>query len=294
MRIEKANAKINVYLDVVSKRDNGYHNIVSIMHTVSLCDLVSIGFLPGSETSISLSSEGISDMPTDAKNLAWRAASSFLRETGLSGRVSIHIEKNIPMAAGLAGGSADAAAVLRGMNTLCGNLLSVEALCALGTTLGADVPFCIRGGSALVTGIGDEMADAACMPMSDIVIACMGDGVSTPWAYGALDEKYSHFSIPHSTTAQSDKILHAWEDGDATVAFDHFFNIFEQVVPSKQPYVERIKREMYACGALKAMMSGSGPSVFGIFSSKEAAVLAQEKLEAMGARAFVCTPTKAY
>ena len=157
MRMEKANAKINLYLDVVSRRENGYHNIVSLMQTLSLCDLVTLDYRPAEHTEIRLSASGNTDMPTDRKNLAWRAAELFLAETGKTGEVDLFIEKHIPMAAGLAGGSADAAAVLRGLNALCGAPLSLERLCALGARLGADVPFCIVGGMALVTGIGEQL-----------------------------------------------------------------------------------------------------------------------------------------
>ena len=141
MRTERANAKINLYLDVVGRRENGYHNVISLMQTVSLCDLVTLEFRPGLHTSIHLSASGNDAMPLDCRNLAWRAAERYLVRTGLSGEVLISIEKHIPMAAGLAGGSSDAAAVLRGLNRLCGERLSLSELCALGAELGADIPF---------------------------------------------------------------------------------------------------------------------------------------------------------
>ena len=156
MRTERANAKINLYLDVVGRRENGYHNIVSIMQTVSVCDLVSVEFRPGLHTRIALTASGNSGMPTDCRNLAWRAAELYLSQTGQSGEVLISIEKHIPMAAGLAGGSTDAAAVLRAMNRLCGNRLSTKELCELGARLGADIPFCIIGGGSVLFGSGES------------------------------------------------------------------------------------------------------------------------------------------
>ena len=295
MRIETANAKINVYLNVTSRRENGYHDIVSVMHTVSLCDRLFVDFSPAAQNTVCLTSDGNPSMPTDEKNIAYRAAMLFLQEIGMLGAVSIHIEKNIPMAAGLAGGSTDAAAVLRALNELCGTPLSIEALCTLGAKLGADVPFCVRGGSALVTGIGDEMKSAPSMPHMPLLIACMGDGVSTPAAYGALDKKYGYFACPQQRPPFDFlKILDAWEQKDAIRACDHFFNLFEEVVPAQQKYVNLLKNEMMERGAIKAMMSGSGPSVFGIFSTHEDALRTEEQLKSLGANAFVCYPTSSY
>ncbi len=290
MLIEEANAKINVYLDVTSKREDGYHNIVSIMQTVALCDIVSVDFVSSKENSILLDAIGNPNMPTDEKNLAYRAANLFLQETGIIGKVTIHIEKHIPMAAGLAGGSADAAAVLRGLNRLCGFPFSTDKLCALGSTLGADIPFCIRRGSALVTGIGDVQKSVSPMPPSHIVIACQGNGVSTPAAYSALDEKYAHFKMSHPSLNNYEGILNAWKNKDPIEACNYFFNIFEEVVPKQYPCVLFLKKEMMELGAIRSMMSGSGPSVFGIFPSYEAAKKAQEHLLSQGAAAFLTQP----
>lgn len=294
MHTERANAKINTYLNVVGRRENGYHNIVSIMQTVSLCDLVSVELFPSFHTSIQLMSSGNENMPTDCRNLAWRAAEKFLQRTGKSGEVRIVLEKHIPMAAGLAGGSADAAAVLRALNALCGKPLSAEELCALGATLGADVPFCIRGGSALVSGIGECMDEIPEMPMGHLVIACRGDGVSTPWAYGALDEKYDGFRAKKDADWRPDAIAKLWKNGALIDSCAHFYNIFEEVVPTVQGDVNAIKAIMTEGGAAYAMMSGSGPSVFGIFEAASAAASVCETLRAAGAVAFVCHPCGKY
>lgn len=289
-RTEKANAKINLYLDVVSKRPNGYHNIVSMMQTVSLCDLVTIKFRSAEQTTISLSSVGNDDMPTDCRNLAWRAAELFLTEAEQCGEVNIFIEKHIPMAAGLAGGSADAAAVLRGLNDLCGNPLSTERLCTLGARLGADIPFCILGGTALVTGIGEGLEPIASMAELPIVVACRGEGVSTVWAYGKLDEAYGDFVDPKESSNAPKRLAELLAKGDVECAKALLFNLFEEVVPTVQPYVNALKQTMTEQGAIASMMSGSGPSVFGIFSSDAAAESACEALKKQGASAFVCRP----
>ncbi len=294
MRTERANAKINTYLNVISRRENGYHDIESIMQTVSLCDLVSVNFDPSEHTSIALCASGNDAMPTDCRNLAWRAAEKFLQKTGRHGTVSIIIEKHIPMAAGLAGGSADAAAVLRALNHLCGEPLDMEALCALGATLGADVPFCIRGGTARVSGIGDCMERISPMPNGILVVACRGEGVSTPWAYGALDERYNGFTEPQPADIRITSIENAWEAGDLFASCPHFFNLFEEVVPGVQKDVNAVKAIMMEHGAVRAMMSGSGPSVFGVFANLEDASSATEALRATGASAFVCHPVCAF
>lgn len=294
MRTERANAKINLYLNVVGRRENGYHNIVSLMQTVSLCDLVTVDYLPVPHTSIHLTASGNDGMPTDCRNLAWRAAELYLAKIEKSGEVRISIEKHIPMAAGLAGGSADAAAVLRGLNRICGERLSKEELCALGATLGADIPFCIVGGGARVTGIGERLEEVAPMPQTALAVACMGEGVSTPWAYGKLDELYDSFANATAEDVGPDDILSALSKGDFDTACADFYNIFEGVVPSVQPYVDRLKQTMEGHGAVRAMMSGSGPSVFGVFRSVEEASAAVEALRQMGASAFVCHPTAKY
>ncbi len=294
MRTERANAKINLYLDVVGRRENGYHDIVSIMQTVSLCDLITLDYLPSAHTVIQLRASGNDFMPTDCRNLAWRAAELFLKSVNRSGEVRISIEKHIPMAAGLAGGSADAAAVLRGLNQLCGSPLSREELCALGARLGADIPFCITGGGSLVTGIGDRLEPLAPMANVPLVVACMGEGVSTPWAYGKLDELHNGFSDQCTTDTNWKTLVGMMQTGNMGEAGALFYNIFEEVVPQVQPYVDKLKTAMTDNGAIRSMMSGSGPSVFGVFRDVETAEKACMCLRELGASAFVCHPCGRY
>ncbi len=293
MRIEKAYAKINTYLNVISKRSDGYHNIVSVMQTVSLCDLVCVELFDADTTQIELHIIGNDALTSGSDNLAWRAATAFLKKANKVARVRIRIEKNIPMSAGLAGGSADAAAVLRALYALCGAPFPISELYTLGETLGADVPFCIRGGCCLVKGIGNELCEAPTMPSGHLVIARMGDGVSTPAAYGALDLKYGDFSTV-SEDLRYLEILETWKKGDLTRSCESFFNLFEEVVAENRPLVSHLKSVMLNAGAIRAMMSGSGPSVFGVFPNAETAQAAHKRLCGMGAVAFLCAPCEGY
>ncbi len=293
MRTERANAKINLFLDVTAKRENGYHEIVSIMQTVSLCDLVTVDFRPHLHTSVHLNASGNDRMPTDCRNLAWRAAELFLSEVGRTGEVFIGIEKHIPMAAGLAGGSADAAAVLRGLNALCDAPLHMDALCELGSRLGADVPFCIVGGTCLAQGIGEQLKECPSAPDVPMVVACKGEGVSTPWAYGRLDERYRQF-VDGGSHAPLRPLLSALETQAHAETAKYLYNIFEEVVPAVHGDIEPLKQVMREEGAAVSMMSGSGPSVFGMFEEHEAAARACKRLREMGAAAFVCHPQGKY
>ena len=294
MHTERANAKINTYLNITSRRPDGYHDIVSVMQSVSLCDLVTVNFQPASQSNITLSVSGNSELPSDCRNLAWRAAECFLQYTNLTGTVQIMIQKHIPVSAGLAGGSADAAAVLRALNHLCGDPLSAEELCKIGILLGADVPFCIRGGAMLATGVGEVLKRISDMPSSALVIAVGEKGISTPRAYTALDEKYSFFETPNQQSTNVEELIDHWQNDALSVACSGFYNIFESVVPKDNTDVESIKRIMRENGAMKAMMSGSGPAVFGVFETQDEAEQACFVLQEKGYKAFVCHPRGEY
>lgn len=293
MLTERANAKINLFLDITGRRENGYHDLCTLMQSVSLCDLVSVEFRPGLHTSIRLEASGNDGMPTDCRNLAYRAAERFLIAAKRSGEVQIRLEKHIPMAAGLAGGSTDAAAVLRAMNRSCGNPLTLAELTDVARELGADVPFCLVGGCALCEGIGDRITPTAGLPENlSMVVACMGEGVSTPWGYGQLDERYAFFKEPHADPSRATRLSDALGNGDLTGAATWFYNIFEEVTESVRPFVTELKARMTGGGAFAAMMSGSGPSVFGLFDSPDAAQKTAAELTGMGAAAFVCHPMR--
>lgn len=294
MHTERANAKINAYLDVISRREDGYHTLISVMQTVSLCDLVSVDFQPAPQSEITLTVSGNAELPVDCRNLAWRAAEKFLQRTHLTGTVRMMIQKHIPAAAGLAGGSADAAAVLRALNHLAGKPLDVEALCALGLSIGADVPFCIHGGTMVAGGVGEELIRVPDMPFCHMVIAVGEASVSTPQAYAALDQKYGFFTSPREDTDDLRQLLKLWKAKDLAASAHHFYNIFEDVIASQNPDVEAIKRIMRQNGVIRAMMSGSGPAVFGVFDTSTDAENACTALQSGGYKAFVCHPRAQY
>lgn len=294
MHTERANAKINTYLNITSRRHDGYHEIASVMQTVSLCDLVTVDFQSAPQSRITLSVSGNADLPTDCRNLAWRAAERFLQHTHLTGVAQIMIQKHIPMAAGLAGGSADAAAVLRALNTLCGKPLTTEQLCEIGLSLGADVPFCIRGGTMLATGVGEVLERVAHMPNCTLVIAVGEEGISTPRAYAALDEKYAFFEHPLPKANDIDELISLWQNNELSASCPCFYNIFEDVIPEENRDVDTIKGILCENGAMRAMMSGSGPSVFGIFDSQAEAEQACTTLQKIGYKAYVCHPCGQY
>ena len=294
MRTERANAKINTYLNICSRREDGYHNVVSVMQTVSLCDLVTVDFQPAPQSRIALTVSGNAELPNDCRNLAWRAAERFLQHTGIKGTVQIMIQKHIPLSAGLAGGSADAAAVLRALNYLCGDPLDIDALCSIGLLLGADVPFCICGGAMLATGVGEQLERISDMPTCVLVIAVGEDGVSTPQAYSALDEKYGYFEEPCGDNTAADEMVELWKEGRLTDSCAFFYNIFEDVISKENTDVATIQRMMRQCGAVRSMMSGSGPAVFGVFEDAIAAEQACTSLQEIGMKAYVCHPRGQY
>lgn len=284
----KAYAKINLHLDIKGIREDGYHDVENVMQSVSLCDIVTVSHREDGVFSCECNVEGV---PTDEKNIAVRAAMLFCKAVGSDRGVHVKIEKNIPMAAGLAGGSTDAAAVLEALNKAYGNKLSRGELYALGAQLGADVPFCIEGGCAYSDGKGDVLHRFSPIPRDTVfVVACGGEGVSTPWAYRLMDSVYRNFAdyAPKGTEA-----LEAALKGEKPREFyKHIFNIFEEPVLNERPVAAQIKSIMLDSGAKASMMSGSGPSVFGIFESTQSAKKAEESIKALGYFAAVCFPVK--
>ena len=280
-----AYAKINLFLDIDSIRDNGYHNILSIMQSVSLHDDITVSHSDGEEKNITVFCNN-SDIPCDKSNLVYKAANIY----PICGNIVVNIEKRIPVSAGLAGGSADAAATLIALNQICGNMLSTEELCAIGAKLGADVPFCIKKGACIVEGIGEILNPIESMPAFPIVIAKKGEGMSTPAAYKALDVKFNNFVGYAINMEQYNSLFDNENRASAKAYCRGLFNIFETVVECERPAVTELKRIMLDCGAAGAMMSGSGTSVFGIFADEEAARSAREALTSCGADAHVCYP----
>ena len=280
-----AYAKINLFLDIESIRADGYHNIISHMQSVTLHDTVTVEREESDEKYITVLCDN-SSVPCDMSNLVYKAADIFPKSIG---KVRIEIEKRIPMSAGLAGGSADAAATLVALNTLLGNPLSLKELKTLGARLGADVPFCIERGACIARGVGEELEKTAPMPDFPIVIARMGEGMSTPYAYKALDRRYDSFINYLPKTDKLD-ILTSNPDAPIDEYVKGLFNIFEGVVEEERPAVTELKKLLSDNGAVAAMMSGSGTAVFGIFKNRADAERAERALGEKGAFAAICYP----
>ena len=285
--VRLAPAKINLYLEVKSKRPDGYHDIESVMQTVSVFDrlIFKKGDSKGKK-SIRLSCPG-TDLPCDGKNLVYRAAELIFESVGVGEYdLEIVLEKRIPTCAGLGGGSSDAATVLKSVNEIYSLGLTDTELCFMGAKLGADVPFCIMGGTAVTRGIGDVLEPCSPMPPCHIVIACAGEGVSTPWAYGLLDERCDFVS----RGADAVRFAKVLETGSLAKVTDAMANVFETVVLPERETARKVKNILDDCGALRTMMSGSGPAVMGIFDSEMAAEAAAKRLFTEGIDGYICQP----
>ena len=265
----KALAKINLGLDVVKKREDGYHEVRMIMQTVKLYDQIDIHKMdkPGIRLKTNLQY-----LPVDENNLAYRAARLLIEEFGIPKGVSIRLRKVIPIAAGMAGGSSDAAAVLVGLNRIFQLGLTKQELMERSVKLGADVPYCILRGTALAEGIGEKLTRLPAMPKCHVLIAKPGIHVSTKMVYTNLraDELVSHPDI--------DGQIAAIRERDLRRAAELMGNVLETVTIPAYPVIGKIKEKMMPCGALGAMMSGSGPTVFGLFEDEEKARYAYEKM----------------
>lgn len=267
---EKAYAKINLTLDVIAKRPDGYHDLKMIMQTVTLHDNIAVRIGTG-EGVKSVSNLGY--LPDDDRNIAVKAAWAFFDATGIEcDGVHIAIEKNIPVAAGLAGGSTDGAAVLRALNTLYNAGLSTEELCKIGLKVGADVPFCICGGTMLAEGVGEILTPLTSMPECHIVLCKPGYGMSTAKVFGSLkvDEIEKH--------PDTDKVIAALDAGDVRVIAENMYNVLEEIVASEKKSITTIEEKLLSFGALGAIMSGSGSTTFGIFDDENKAKRAYKSL----------------
>lgn len=274
----KAFAKINLSLDVLGTLPNGYHEVKMVMQTVSLFDLVE---LTKTESGISLSCS-LKFLPTGRENLAYRAAEAFFNETGISGGCKIYLKKHIPVGAGLAGGSSNAAAVLTGLNRLYCTHLNTEKLCEIGKTLGADVPYCIMGGTRLAEGIGEKLTLLPPLPECFMVLVKPPFSISTKWVYDNID---SCNNLVHPPT---DRLIDALHKKDLHAICNSMGNVLEDVSISHYPILTRIKEDLALHGAIASQMSGSGPTVFGIFDDEEKARHAKEVLWKKYKTAYVC------
>lgn len=280
---EPAYAKINLSLDVLGKRPDGYHDLKMVMQSVSLCDHVTMTL---DEVDTLTLSTNLGFLPVDEKNIAVIAARAFSRHTGADiSRLSIHIDKQIPVCAGTAGGSSDGAAVLRGLNTLFGTGLTREELAKIGEEVGSDVPYCVLGCTALAEGRGEVLTPLE--PLADcwIVLCKPGFPVSTPELFRAID------SVKIRCRPDNQGLMQALEQKDLRGVAQRMFNVFEQAMTGKkQATIEEIKNVLIQHGALGACMSGSGPTVFGIFTCEEQARGAVGELAGTYAETFLTKP----
>ncbi len=286
---EKAYAKINLYLDVVNKRPDGFHDIKTVMHTVSLCDDITVIYAPGNKKNIKVMIDGTRFLPADSRNLVYRAADLFLTRAGINADVTVKLTKRIPIAAGLAGGSSDAAATLRALNRITGGYFTSAALSELALELGSDVPYCLIGKTALCEGRGELITRLKDSMLGYFVIAVSDEHISTPMAYSALDEIFSNFdgTVPTGGESFYEDLEGALKSG--IVTNKALFNVFERPMLEACPGASYIKEKLLSLSASAALMSGSGPSVFGIFSTLEEANAASSVLLAEGITAFVAT-----
>lgn len=255
----KANAKINLSLDVMGKRDDGYHDICMILQEIDLCDYLDISLNTTGKINLTCNS---ADTGKEADNIAYKAARLFLDKAQNGYGCDITLEKRIPVCAGLGGGSADAAAVLKALNELCGNVFDMPTLMQMGLSLGADVPFCIMGGTAIAHGIGEKLTPLHGAKPKWVVLIKPAVSISTKEAYHKMDTApYSHPDV--------EKAAACIQNGDMSGLYEVAGNCFEYVIGHEHGEIAKIKAHLMANGAEFAMMSGSGPTVYGIFDSRD-------------------------
>lgn len=260
-----AYAKINLSLDILGTRPDGYHEVQMLMQSLTLHDTITLEVQPSPGVFLACSEPSL---PTDERNLAYRAATLFLSAYAPSYGAVLHLEKKIPSAAGLAGGSSDAAAVLRGLNVMFGSPASDAALSSLGLQLGADVPYCLLLGTALSEGIGERLTPLPAAPACYCLLVKPAAGASTKQVYTDYDTLAETMEILHPDTKG---LLDALAAGDYTGLASRLCNVLEPVTLRLVPEIADLKETLYSLGADGALMSGSGPTVFGLFSSEAAA-----------------------
>lgn len=278
----RANAKINLTLDVLYKRADGFHQVEMIMQAIQLADILNLEEKVSGDISIT---SNMSYLPCDHRNLAYQAAMLIKNTYQVKDGVHIFIEKNIPMSAGLAGGSTDAAGVLIGLNRLWKLGLSLEELEVLGARLGSDVPFCLRGGTQLATGRGELLEPLSPLPPCYVVLAKPRIGVSTAWVYGRYRDSES---LHHPDTAG---VKAALGQGDLPGVANRLSNVLESVTMSEYPQIGKLKERMIQYGAMASLMSGSGPTVFGLAPDKGTAEYIADKLRSQSDVEIIITKT---
>lgn len=275
--ILKAYGKINLSLDVISRREDGYHNLRMIMQNIELHDVISV---MKTTDKIKLTCNR-KELPIDKKNLAYRAAELFIDNYNVRGGVEIHIEKNIPMAAGLAGGSTDAAAVLKAMRSLYRPEIEDAELMELGLSIGADVPYCIVGGTALCEGIGEKVTKLKSFKNHILVLVKPSFGVSTKEVYESLkvDSIAEH--------PDTEFLIRSVENNDLASISSNMKNVLEEVTLKKHTVLKEIKEEAVKMGALGSLMSGSGPTVFAFFDDMLKAQMYYDRMKKSYEEVFI-------
>lgn len=274
----RAPAKINLSLDITGTDERGYHLLDMVMQAVSVYE---IAVLTKKEVGITLSSNA-RYIPTNSKNVAVKAAEKFFRHTGIAGGADIYIKKMVPIKAGMAGGSADAAAVLTGLDKLYNTNLSQKELCLIGAQTGSDVPFMLTGGTRRVQGVGDVILPCPAMPFCHIVICMPSKGVSTPEAFANYDR------LGEKKVIETEKLISAMEAGDIRRCARYMGNDLEAA--ARSPDTQTVKEKLLSLGALGSVMTGSGAAVFGIFDDEGKARRAFDEMKATMRSVFLAHP----
>ncbi len=259
---KKAYAKVNLGLDVIRRREDGYHEVRMIMQTVGICDVLT--FTRQERPGIVVTTDK-EELPGDESNLIYKAARLVTETCSVREGIKIELQKRIPMAAGMAGGSTDAAAVFHGMNEMFGLGMDEDEMCALGVKIGADIPYCVRGGTALAEGIGEILTKLPDAPACVVLVAKPDIDVSTKYVYENLHAESLEYH------PDIDGMRAAIEEGDLRGMAERMGNVLETVTVNAYPVIREIKEVMKKSGAWNALMSGSGPTVFGIFGEEEKA-----------------------
>lgn len=276
----KCPAKVNLSLDVVSRRDDGYHNLEMIMHTINLFDILDITVEDSIKTEIIVSTDSVI-LPTDDRNLCAKAAKLFLEESKQTAKVTIEIIKNIPIGAGLGGGSSDAAGTLLALNKLSGSPLPPSTLSRLAKGIGADVPFFLYGGCMLAKGIGEILTPLPALKGVSFLVAKPRYGISTPGVYKKLQL--------NETTAHpdTDSIISAIQQNNPHLLGRLAMNVLETAVLDEYPEISQYKKIMKDHGAIYSLMSGSGSAVFGVFSNKDSINSAYKELKKLTNQVYI-------
>ncbi len=259
---KKAYAKVNLGLDVIRRREDGYHEVRMIMQTVDICDVLT--FTRQERPGIVVTTDK-EELPGDESNLIYKAARLVTETCSVREGIKIELQKRIPMAAGMAGGSTDAAAVFHGMNEMFGLGMDEDEMCALGVKIGADIPYCVKGGTALAEGIGEILTKLPDAPACVVLVAKPDIDVSTKYVYENLHAESLEYH------PDIDGMRAAIEEGDLRGMAERMGNVLETVTVNAYPVIREIKEVMKKSGAWNALMSGSGPTVFGIFGEEEKA-----------------------